>query len=159
MKTSTFLSRAVIIGSLSAAALAAAELQPATLQAWDAYLRTVRERVAERGADHKPFLWVDESTDRVARVHGGEVVVEPMIGRGVTNVPNGLIHDWIGAIFIPGATVESLSAVVHDYDDYKQLYRPAVTASRAHLHARRPAMAASTSNWKPSRSRAISRRR
>jgi hypothetical protein len=45
-------------------------------------------------------------------------------------VPHGLIHDWIGAIFIPGATRDSLSAVVRDYDNYQRMYRPVVTSSR-----------------------------
>jgi hypothetical protein len=45
-------------------------------------------------------------------------------------VPNGLIHDWIGAVFIPNATVGSLLAVLHDYDRYKDIYQPAVTDSK-----------------------------
>jgi hypothetical protein len=53
-----------------------------------------------------------------------------MVGDGSEGVPQGLIHDWIGAIFIPGATIDSLWAVVHDYDNYEHIYRPVVTSSR-----------------------------
>ena len=45
-------------------------------------------------------------------------------------MPNGLIHDWIGATFIPNATLESLFAVVHDYDRYKEIYKPVVADSK-----------------------------
>jgi hypothetical protein len=109
----------------------AAELQPETVQAWDAYVREVGVRLEQRTSANRPFLWTDESPDRAARVRRGEVIVAPVIPHGTQNVPNGLIHDWIGAVFIPNATIENLSAVVHDYDNYKQVYRPVVTASRS----------------------------
>lgn len=44
-------------------------------------------------------------------------------------VPNGLIHDWIGAVFTPNATIEGLLSVVHDYSRYKDIYKPVVTDS------------------------------
>jgi hypothetical protein len=44
-------------------------------------------------------------------------------------VPDGLIHDWIGAVFIPNATIEGLLSVVHDYGRYKDIYKPVVTDS------------------------------
>jgi hypothetical protein len=73
---------------------------------------------------------MDESPDRAARVRRGEVVVAPVVGHGTEAVPHGLVHDWIGAIFVPSATIETLWAVVHDYDNYWQLYQPVVTSSR-----------------------------
>jgi hypothetical protein len=39
-------------------------------------------------------------------------------------VPHGLIHQWIGTVFIPGATIQDLSAVVEDYGRYSEIYRP-----------------------------------
>jgi hypothetical protein len=131
MKTSTLLLITFGFAALSAPQARAAELQPATLQAWDAYMSEVNARIEQRAASNRPFMWMDESPDRAARVRRGEVVVEPVVGRGTQSVTNGLIHDWIGAIFIPGATIASLSAVVHDYDHYERLYRPAVVASRS----------------------------
>ncbi|MBV9503909.1 MAG: hypothetical protein JO323_02780 [Acidobacteriia bacterium] len=110
--------------------LHAAELQPETLAAWDAHLKAADALMQERAAGGQPFLWVDESPDRAARVRGGEVLVAPVVGHGTKAVPHGLIHDWIGTIFIPGATIDSLRTVVHNYDDYQQMYRPVVTSSR-----------------------------
>jgi len=57
--------------------------------------------------------------------------VAPLVRHGTQSVPDGLIHDWIGAVFIPNATVGSLLAVLHDYDRYKDIYKPAVTDSKS----------------------------
>ena len=35
-----------------------------------------------------------------------EVVIAPVAGHGTEGVSHGLVHDWIGAIFIPGATID-----------------------------------------------------
>jgi hypothetical protein len=110
--------------------LHAAELQADTLTAWNAYVKTADLNVQERLAGRQPFLWVDESPERAARVRRGEVIVAPVVGHGAEAVPHGLIHDWIGAIFVPGATRDSLAAVVRNYDDYQRMYRPVVTSSR-----------------------------
>jgi hypothetical protein len=110
--------------------LPAAELQSATLQAWNTYIGEVDARMEQRVASKTGFLWTDESENRAGRVRRGEVVVAPVIGKGTESVPNGLIHHWIGSLFIPGASIENLWAVVHDYDHYTQMYRPAVASSR-----------------------------
>lgn len=108
----------------------AAELQPATLTAWNAYLEEIDSEMQQRASRQVPFLWMDESPDRAARVRRGEVVVTPLVGHGTDSVPHGLIHDWVGAIFIPGATLDNLWAVVHDYNDYQQIYQPVVRSSK-----------------------------
>jgi hypothetical protein len=108
----------------------AIELQRSTLNAWDDYIQNANRRMRARLNGPGPFLWVNEETSRRDRVRRGEVIVAPVIGRGVQAVPNGLIHDWIGAVFIPNATLESLFAVVHDYDRYKEIYRPVVADSK-----------------------------
>ena len=64
-----------------------------------------------------PFLWTEESADRRLQVQRGEIVVEPMAGAGTRSVPKGLIHDWIGAAFKPGATIDTLLCIIHDYDN------------------------------------------
>jgi hypothetical protein len=45
-------------------------------------------------------------------------------------VSNGLIHDWIGAIYIPNVSIDDVLSTVRDYDQYKQFYGPAVVSSR-----------------------------
>jgi hypothetical protein len=122
---------AVILSAVSAGQLTnAAELKAETVSAWNAYVDAANSQMQQRAAGRLPFLWMDESQDRAARVRNGEVVIAPLVGRGAEGVPRGLIHDWIGAIFIPGATIDSLSAVVHDYDNYQHIYRPVVSSSK-----------------------------
>ena len=69
---------------------------------------------------NKPFLWIDESSDRALRIRRGEAIVAPGLDRGTRYVPNGRIHHWIGAIFTPNASMENLLSVLHDYDSYRE---------------------------------------
>ena len=108
----------------------ATELKPATVREFDRYIRETEERLA----DSKIFLWADESADRARRVKAGEVVVEPFRDKPVTEVPDGLVHDWVGSVFIPGATLERTLAMVRDYDHHKDVYKPEVIDSRVISH-------------------------
>ncbi|HLK50820.1 MAG TPA: hypothetical protein VKT49_21915, partial [Bryobacteraceae bacterium] len=108
----------------------AMDLQPATLGAWDEYVQTTDRRMQDRLNGARPFLWIDESADRGGRLQRGEVIVESVVGRGTKAVPGGLIHHWIGAIFLPAVTIDNLTSVVHDYDAYERMYKPVVVRSR-----------------------------
>ncbi len=46
-------------------------------------------------------------------------------------VPGGLIHHWMGAIFIPGAHAEDVLEIIRNYPEYKQFYRPTIVDSAA----------------------------
>jgi len=129
IRTKGFFTIVVMLGGIAVRA-GAVELQPATAEAWQDYVRHAAERMQARLDGREPFLWVDEVPERALRARHGEIVVAPAAGAGTQTVPNGLIHDWVGAAFIPNATIESLLAVVHDYDRYKEIYKPLVTDSR-----------------------------
>jgi hypothetical protein len=93
----------------------AAELKPETAEAFDRYVRAAEARRARSG----DFLWTDGSPERLKAVRAGQIAVEPVAGKGDLDVPEGLIHDWIGAVFVPGATLEGTLASVQDYDHHK----------------------------------------
>ena len=128
IRTNNFLVLAVILSG--AAPADAVELQDATVQAWQEYVRCADVRMQARLDAKEPFLWIDESADRTQRTRRGEILVTPLAGQGTQNVPSGLIHHWIGAIFIPSVTIENLLAVVHDYGRYSEIYKPVVADSR-----------------------------
>ena len=107
----------------------AAELKQETVSAWDAYVQAANARMEERIHSGR-FLWTDENPDRVRRVRRGEVLVAPGTEHNPIAVPHGLIHDWIGATFLPNARLEEVFAVVRDYARYKEFYRPSVVDSR-----------------------------
>jgi hypothetical protein len=106
------------------------QLQPETVKGWDEYVRNVDSRVHARSDGGVPFLWIDESSQRGKRIGRGEILVAPVLPQGTQSVPNGLIHHWIGGVFMPGATIGSLSAVVRDYSKYKDIYKPVVVDSK-----------------------------
>jgi hypothetical protein len=112
-------------------ASSATELTNETLQAWQDYIRSANSGMEERLHGRLPFLWVDESADRSRRVRAGEVLVSPVGDNSPKRVPKGLIHDWIGATLIPNAGLEDIFAVVHDYNRYKEFYKPLVIDSRS----------------------------
>jgi len=120
---------AIVLTACAAQIIQAAELQPVTLMAWDAYLKIADIHMQDRAAGRLPFLWMNESSDRASRVRRGEVVIAPVAERGAEGVPDGMVHDWIGAVFIPGATIGSLQTILHDYDNYRRVYRPVVASS------------------------------
>jgi hypothetical protein len=124
-----FITAVLVIGV--GARAGAAELQSATVDAWQEYVRGADASMQARLGGAKPFLWLDEAPDRAPRVRRGEVFVAPRAEDGTQAVPGGLIHDWIGAIFIPNATIERLLSVVRDYDRYNEIYKPVVADSRS----------------------------
>ena len=118
----------------------ASELKQETLSAWEDYLRTANLRMQRnlrssgiRDAGN-PFLWIDEQPDRSRRVRQGEILVAPVGEAGPQKVPDGLIHDWIGAIFIANVGINEVFAVVQDFNRYKDFYKPAVIESKLLRH-------------------------
>src|ERR1700730_15547184 len=96
----------------------ASELKQETLSAWEDYLRIANLRMQRnlrssgiRGAGN-PFLWIEEQPDRSRRVRQGESRVPAGGEAGPQKVPDGLIHDWIGAIFIANVGINEVLAVV-----------------------------------------------
>lgn len=118
----------------------ATELKQETLNAWDEYLRTANLRMQRnlgsagiRGTTN-PFLWIEEQSDRSQRVRRGEILISPVGEAGPQRVQDGLIHDWIGAIFIPSARINDVFAVVQNFDRYKDFYKPTVIESKLLRH-------------------------
>jgi len=102
----------------------AVELKPATSQAFDRYAALVEQQLAAG-----PFLHTDAHAEAKASALRGETVVtEPKIDGFA--VPDGLIHDWLGILFIRGAAIDRLRARMQDYDNYKHIYAPDVSDSK-----------------------------
>jgi hypothetical protein len=108
----------------------AVELKADTIQAWNACVRAAQMRMEDRAKGKAPFMWLDEQPNLTQRVLEGAVLVEPMDGESPRPVPSGLIHDWIGAVFIPKSSLDDVMAVLDDYQHYKDFYRPMVVESR-----------------------------
>jgi len=95
----------------------AAELQPATVRAWAAYVEAAERRIAAELQSARGFLALDfqpaaeAALERKAVFAGGIPVIKMRAGdaAGVTiPVPGGMIHHWRGSVFIPGADLEQI---------------------------------------------------
>jgi hypothetical protein len=101
----------------------AAELKPDTLRAWDEYVTIVNADVAERSGGSRSFLWVDESPEARRRVQNGELVITNHDPR---KVPQGLIHDWLGVMFVPNTSLDQVMWVLNSYNRYSEIYKPLI---------------------------------
>jgi hypothetical protein len=110
--------------------VAAADLKPQTLQAWEAYLQAAKARHHQHLADGTSFLSIDSDPAISAKLRQGEIIVSPASPKAPVKVPSGLIHDWAGAIFIPNASIGDVMRVVRDYDHYQAIYHPNVVGSK-----------------------------
>jgi hypothetical protein len=111
----------------------AVKLKPQTVQAFDRYVRAAEARTDERLRTRTP-LWVDGSPERLKAVRAGEAAVAPLVGNGDLEVSDGLIHDWIGTMFVPGVTLAQTLAIVQDYGRNKTTHKPEVLDSKLLAH-------------------------
>ena len=99
----------------------AADLRPETVAAFERYVGLTEQRMAR------------DTYDTLARRGRGELFIEPVVTREQgkeIEVPGGLIHHWVGAVFIPGATVDQAVALLQDYDRHARIYHPTVERSK-----------------------------
>jgi hypothetical protein len=109
----------------------AAQLKPATAQAFEIYINEMEQRLAGRSS----FLWVDGSPEHAQAARQGRIVVEPSGPQAITDVPDGMVHDWVGTIFLEGVSLNRTLAQIQDYDHHKDLYKPEVMDSRILSHS------------------------
>ena len=81
-------------------------------------------------ASQTPFLWVDQKPERLQRVRDGEIVVSSVGKENPKPVASGLIHDWVGAAFLPNVSITEVLSAARDYSNYKEYYKPTVVDSR-----------------------------
>jgi len=113
----------------SSAGACAADLQPETANAFDQYVRKAEMRMDERLQSAK-FLWADQEGGSLNELRSGRVLAQPAATKAEAPAPHGLIHDWIGAVFIPGVTLHEVLSAVQDYDRHKFAYGPEVVDSK-----------------------------
>jgi hypothetical protein len=107
----------------------AAELNAETEKAWKEYVGSARAQMNARLGPTACFLWAEDNAERMRRLRDGEILVEPADEQTPRRIPGGLIHHWIGAIFVPGATLVQVLAIQRDYDRYSTYY-PSIVRSR-----------------------------
>src|SRR5712692_2019899 len=129
---SLFLS-ALFATALAAPPARAAELHKETIEAFDHYAQA-NDRRFESEIKDGPFLWVDAQPEakRAAlyeQLRRGDTVIirVPVEIEGQElDVLDGIIHHWLGVIFIPGATIKDTLRLLQDYDHHAKTFAPDV---------------------------------
>jgi hypothetical protein len=95
------------------------QLSPATTQAFDKYVAAAESHMDWKG--------------RMSPKPGGDVDLTAMGGSPI-NVADGIIHDWVGGVLIPGGSVDKALAMFQDYAAYKKVFAPEVLDSKLLSH-------------------------
>jgi hypothetical protein len=135
----------VVLVLAAGADASGADLRQKTADAFDKYVAVTEERMAGELKPGGKFLYPDhpapnqseEMRDAYGRLKRGEILVErqetKLDGKDV-EVPDGMVHHWVGLMFIPGANLAQTLAVVQDYDHRAELYKPEVIAAHVISH-------------------------
>jgi hypothetical protein len=104
----------------------AADLRLPTIQAWDDYVHAVEARVAGELEAGRPFLVLERLPAEVrreadARLAAGAVFVTRLAGAALhgpaPEIPEGMVHHWLGVARIPGVRLDDVLAFVQRYDE------------------------------------------
>jgi hypothetical protein len=115
-----------------------ADRKPQTLDAFARYVQATESRIHKELARPGAFLYLEglpepRRSQALARVKRGEIYVERLTmldasGREI-KVPDGIIHHWMGAVFIPGANLRATLELMQDYNHHQDIYKPEVVRS------------------------------
>jgi hypothetical protein len=116
---------------------APARLRAETVAAFDRYVHLTEARNDAELKRGSALLWIDslgatERSDAYAALKRGEVQVHQLttLDSGEPIVcPGGMIHHWVGAVFIPGVKLDDVLGVLQDYDHQSIYYSPDVERS------------------------------
>jgi hypothetical protein len=117
---------------------AAADLRPQTVAAFDRYVAETERQREQSLTNPSPFLWIEaqrpEQRVSLEQLRAGAFVIERLTtntsdGKKI-EAPDGLIHHWLGAVFVPGASLDQAIALLQDYDRHATIYAPAVAQSK-----------------------------
>jgi hypothetical protein len=109
-----------------------------TAAAFDRYLRATDARVDAELADPVRFLWFDFAPDPrrrevATRLRDGQPLLERLTttDRGAAiPMPGGIVHHWVGVVFVPGVSVADAVALMQDYDRHGDVFAPSVSRGR-----------------------------
>jgi hypothetical protein len=128
----------VIIFWLASVSVVAAQPQAKTTAAFDQYVRLTESRLDSELSNAERYLRVDSYPParrqaEIGKLKSGTVLIERLEteqnGRPL-EAPDGLIHHWIATVFLPGADLEQVVALLQDYDHHGELFAPGVMRSK-----------------------------
>ncbi len=121
----------------------AAELKAGTISAFNRYQAAAEASITADFAADRFLRGIrgNEAHQResLAQLRRGQVVVEKLTvldaSRKRIDIPDGLLHHWVATAFNPGIRLDQAVAMMQDYDDHSELFRPNVVRSKTLEHA------------------------
>ncbi len=112
-------------------------------RAYDRYVQLTEARIAAELRPGGAFLYLDslpqaDHAAAFAAVRAGQMRMDRLEtfenGRSIPH-PGGMIHHWVGVVFVPGATLEKTLRLIQDYDHDAEIYSPDVTRAKLLSHS------------------------
>jgi hypothetical protein len=127
----------LILAGLTTTSARAAQVKPETIAAFEHYIAVTEARM-EDDVRLDQFLVIDRLPDLQRKgaydqLQQGQVYIEELHTREdhhPIHIPSGLTHHWTGVIFIPKATLAEANAVLNDYTDEPEIYKPEIRRSK-----------------------------
>jgi hypothetical protein len=95
-------------------------LKKPTADAFSKYTSFAEKELNQRAKGGLSFLYEGDSPLDMARLLRGDTIVRNLNKND--NTPSGIIHDWIGTLFIPGAVLNDVTDILIDYDSHKNVF-------------------------------------
>jgi len=119
-----------------------ADLEPQTLEAFNRYIHVTEARIDKEVTRPGAFLYIEglpepKRSQALASTRNDiymERLGTPDANGSAIEAPDGLIHHWTGAVFIPGATLHQVLDLVQNYDHHQDIYKPEVVRSKLIRH-------------------------
>lgn len=105
----------ILLTCCAASAVVAVELQPTATRAYDSYVERATRVFLERVSRQR-----NGANDTGVR---DTITGRPGTEDGIIAVPDGLVHHWVGAVFIPGVTLRQALDVSSAYPKYPTIYK------------------------------------
>jgi hypothetical protein len=129
------------VGNTRGAPAGPPELRETTLRAFREYVAKAELR-NQQGLGGERFLWINDLPDperkeAFAKLKQGGVLMKHLGTKdteGGAEISGGMIHDWEGLIFIPGAKLEQALAILQDYNQHAVYYAPDVERAKIEEH-------------------------
>jgi hypothetical protein len=115
------------------------DLRPETIEGFHRYREAAEARISKEESDAAAFLYLDslpawerrQAKDSLthAQIFIRQLKALDASGHAI-HAPGGLIHHWVGVVFIPSASLEQTLALAEDYDHQQDYCWPQVVRSQ-----------------------------
>ena len=144
LRSATTLAFVLLLGASSPQTpnVMSADLEPQTLEAFNRYIQATEARIDKEVTRPGVFLYLEglpepKCSEALAStrsdIYMDRLETHDASGSAI-EAPDGLIHHWIGAVFIPGATLGQVLDLAQDYNHHQDVYKPEVVRSQLIHH-------------------------